>query len=219
MSSINASSGTLPAKQIASVTTLAILGIAYFLIVVIVLHFLRPDLNPISRFISEYAVGPYGFLMRSAFFGLSLGSLALVVGLYLGVSRPGRSWIGLVLLGVWGVGILIAGIFPADLQGAPVTTVGSIHQTASALAFLSVILATILISWRFKQDKKWSSFRRSALILSLVILVTFIGFSLSVNTEFGGLSQRIFIASILLWLLLTAARLRYVATGSFSKYP
>jgi hypothetical protein len=51
-----------------------------------VLHFLRPDLNPISTPTSEYAVGPYGFLMTSAFFGMSLGSFALVIGLYRGVS-------------------------------------------------------------------------------------------------------------------------------------
>lgn len=217
MSTTNLSSSTLQAKQVARIATIAVVGIAYFLIAVIALHFLRPDYDPVSRWVSEYAVGSYGFLMTSAFFGLSLGSLALVIGLYQGVSRSGRSWIGLLLLGIWGVGILIAGIFPGDLRGAPETISGNIHDLASLLSFFSLIAATILLSRRFKQDERWRPFHRSAFILSLVILATFIGFFLTAGTEFVGLSQRIFIVTFLIWLLLTAARLRFVTIGSVSK--
>jgi hypothetical membrane protein len=217
MSSTNLSSSTQQAKQVARIATIAIVGIAYFLIAVVALHFLRPDYDPVSRFVSEYAVGSYGFLMTSAFFGLSLGSLALVIGLYQGVPRSGRSWIGLVLLGIWGVGILIAGIFPTDLRGAPETLSGNIHDRASVLSFFSLITATILLSWRLKHDERWRPFHRSALILALLILATFIGFFLTVDTELVGLSQRIFIVTFLIWLLLTAARLRFVTIGSISK--
>jgi hypothetical protein len=42
---------------------LAIVGIADFLLNVAVLHFLRPDVNPVLDPISNYAVGPYGFLL------------------------------------------------------------------------------------------------------------------------------------------------------------
>ena len=214
MSSTNLSPNTLPAKQATRIATIAIVGITYFLIAVVALHFLRPEYDPVSRFVSEYAVGPYGFLMTSAFFGLSLGSLALVIGLYQGVPRSGRSWIGLVLLGIWGVAILIAGIFPTALKGAPETTSDNIHALASLVSFLSLIPATILLSRRFKQDEKWRPFHRLALILSLVVLATFIGLFLTFETEFVGLSQRIFIVTFLIWLLLTAARLRFVVIGS-----
>jgi len=217
MSSTNLSSSTRQAKQVARIATIAVVGIAYFLIAVVALHFLRPDYDPVSRFVSEYAVGSYGLLMTSAFFGLSLGSLALVIGLSQGVPRSGRSWIGLVLLGIWGVGVLIAGIFPTDLRGAPETISGNIHNLASLLSFLSLIAATILLSRRFKQDERWRPFHRSSLILSLVILATFIGFFLTGGTEFVGFSQRIFIVAFLIWLLLTAARLRLVTIGSVSK--
>jgi len=115
------------------------------------------------------------------------------------------------------VAILIAGIFPTALKGAPETTSDNIHAFASLVSFLSLIPATILLSRRFKQHEKWRPFHRSALILSLVILGTFIGFFLTFETEFAGLSQRIFIATFLIWLLLTAARLRFIALASFSK--
>ena len=217
MSFTNLSPHTRPAKQSARIASIAIVGISYFLTAVIALHFLRPDYDPVSRFVSEYAIGQYGFLMTSAFFGLSLGSLALVIGLYQEVSRSVRSWIGLILLGIWGVAILIAGIFPTALKGAPATTSDNIHALASLVSFLSLIPATILLSRRFKQDEKWRPFHHSALILSLVILGTFIGFFLTFETEFAGLNQRIFIATFLIWLLLTAARLRFIALASFSK--
>jgi len=122
MSFTNLSTHIRRANQPARIAFIAMVGISYFLTAVIALHFLRADYDPVSRFVSEYAVRSYGFLMTSAFFGLSLGSLALVIGLCQGVSRSERSWIGLILLGTWGVAILMAGIFPTALKGAPATT-------------------------------------------------------------------------------------------------
>ena len=217
MSSNSLSSTTLPAKQVARIATLAFVGIAYFLIAVVTLHFLRPNFNPIHRFVSEYAVGPYGSLMTSAFFGLSLGSLALVIGLSQDVSRSWRSWIGLFFLAVWAVGILIAAIFPVGDRIVLGTPSGYIHYRASVMSFFSLVFAALLLSWHFKQDERWSSFHRPAVILSVLMLLALIGFFLSANTAYGGFSQRIFISMFLIWLLLTAARLRHVATSSVAK--
>jgi hypothetical protein len=100
MSSTNLSPSMRTRTQLARMATVAIVGIAYFTLFIVALHFLRPDLNPLSRPTSEYAVGPYGFLMNSAFFSMSLATFALVIGLYQGVSQPARSRIGLALLGV-----------------------------------------------------------------------------------------------------------------------
>ena len=69
-------------QQVARAATIALVGAAYFVVIIVVLHFLRPDLNPIRRPTSEYALGQYGFLMTSAFFSMSLASFALVIGLY-----------------------------------------------------------------------------------------------------------------------------------------
>ena len=107
MSAGNPASSTPTVKQGKGLGTIALVGIAYFLISVAALHFLRPDVNPLRQGIGDYALGPYGLLMTSAFLGLGLGSLALGIGLYQGVSPPGRSWLGLALLGVFGVGALI----------------------------------------------------------------------------------------------------------------
>jgi uncharacterized membrane protein YozB (DUF420 family) len=216
MSSTNLSPSLHTRTQVSRIATVAIVGIAYFAVIIVALHFLRPDLNPLSRPTSEYAVGPYGFLMTSAFFSMSLASFALVIGLYQGVSQRARSRIGLALLGIWAVGVLIAMIFPIDPEGAPQTISGTIHRINGPLTFLSLTAGTILVSRRFKQDEKWRPFHRTALILSLVMLAVFIATFVNIATGsgFAGLCQRIFLAAFVTWFFLTATRLRSIAAGS-----
>jgi hypothetical protein len=91
---------------------LTIVGIADFLLNVAALHFVRPDVNPVLEPMSNYAVGPYGFLFTAADIGLGLAALALTFGLYLSIAPPGRSYVGLFLLGLYGVSVLLAGMFP-----------------------------------------------------------------------------------------------------------
>lgn len=216
MSSTNLSPSLHTRTQLARIATLALVGVVYFAVVIIALHFLRSDLNPIRRPTSEYAVGSYGFLMTSAFFSMSLGSFALVIGLYQGVSQPARSRVGLGLLGLWAVGVLIAMIFPIDLEGAPQTISGTIHGINGPLAFLSLTAGAILVSRRFEQDEKWRSFHRTALTLSLIMLAAYIATFLNnaTGSGFAGLCQRIFLAAFVTWFFLTAARLRSTAVGS-----
>ena len=216
MSSTNLSPSLSAGARVAQIAIMAIVGIAYFAIIIIALHFLRPDLNPLSQPTSEYAVGPYGFLMTSAFLSISVASFALVIGLYQGVSQRARSRIGLGLLGVWGVGVLIAMSFPIDPEGAPQTISGTIHRINGPLAFLSLTAGTILVSRRFKQDALWRPIHRTAVILSLVMLAAFIATFLNIATAsgFAGLCQRMFLVAFVTWFFLTAARLRSTSSGS-----
>jgi len=243
MSSINFSPNRQAVKQIEGIKTIALIGIAYFLVADIALYLLNPGYELILASAGDYDVGSYGLLAASAFFGLGLGSLALVIGLYQGVSPSGRSWIGLLLLGIWGVGMLIAaifpasnagstvphittvriaGIFPVDVEAYPDTRFGWIHLFAMLCSFFSLTLATILLSWRFKQDEKWRSFHRLALILALGMLAAsflfFLPFSLWL--AYTAFNRGIFIVAGLvtglIWLFLTAARLRLVVARSIS---
>ena len=44
-----------------------------FALLLVLLHVLRPDLDPSWRFISEYAIGNFGYLMIIAFLSFSAG--------------------------------------------------------------------------------------------------------------------------------------------------
>jgi hypothetical protein len=74
---------------------LAIVGVADYLLILAALHFLRPDVNLVVEPISNYGVGPYGFLFIAAELGSAVAALALTLGLYLGMVPPARSYVGL----------------------------------------------------------------------------------------------------------------------------
>ncbi len=69
------------ARRLEGLAWVTIVGTVYFVLAVTALHFLRPDYNPTTRLLSDYAVGPYGYLMTSAWFALGLVSFALAFGI------------------------------------------------------------------------------------------------------------------------------------------
>ncbi len=222
--------------------TIALIGFAYFVIAVVALYFLNPAYDLISSFEGNYDFASYEFLIASTFFALGLGSLALVIGLYQGTSRSVGSWIGLLLLGIWSVGILIAGVFPANEGGStvphmttaliagifpveveayPETTFSFIHILAILGAFFSLSLAAILLSWRFTHEEQWRSIRHFSFILALVMIAASIflcqAMFLYIHTELVGFSLELLAFSCLLWLLLTMTYLRFVVVEFVSK--
>jgi len=82
-----------------------------FLVIVIALHGLSPEFSPVSHFISEYALGPYGTLASVAFLAGGLGWILLGVSLLLGLSRSWLSIVGLMLLFMCGIDGLMFGMF------------------------------------------------------------------------------------------------------------
>ena len=198
---------------------LTIVGIAGYLLNLAALHFLRTDVNPMVEPVSNYAVGAYGFLSTAANIGSGLAALALTLGLYLSIASPGRSRVGLFLLGLFGVSELLAAIFPIDV-GAQATTIGIIHNVVGNIAFFGFLAAVILLSWSMGKDEQWRSIRRPALALALVVLgmavLTIVGANIGIGF---GVAQRLFNVTSMGWMLLVALRLRSMAQGSSPGQP
>ena len=198
---------------------LALVGIAGKFLNIAALHFLRPDADPVSEPISNYGVGPYGFLFTVADIGSGLASLALAAGLYFGIAPPGRSYVGLFLLGLYGVSELLGGIFPIDV-GGEATTAGTIHNIVGNIAFFGFPIAVILLSLGMGKDERWRSFRRRALALSLLVVLTVILTIVGSNFGIGfGVTQRIANVAALVWMLAVALHLRSVAQGTLAQQP
>jgi Protein of unknown function (DUF998) len=198
---------------------LAIVGIADFLLNIAALHFVRPDVNPVLEPMSNYAVGPYGFLLTAADIGSSLAALALILGLYLGIAPAGRSYVGLFLLGLYGVSQLLAGIFPIDV-GGETTTVGAIHNIVGNIGFFGFPIAVILLSLGMGKDERWRSLRLPALALAGVVVVTVILTMIGFNIGIGfGVTQRLFNVAAMLWMLVVALHLRSLAQGALAMQP
>src|SRR5437868_8511429 len=105
-----------------SYARIALVGSTLFGLAIAALHLLEPQLDPMTRAISQYVHGPYGALMTAAFLAAGVGSLALAITLH-GVSRVGQ-----VCLGIAGTGSLLSAVFQVDADGAPDTVTGAIHE-------------------------------------------------------------------------------------------
>lgn len=63
-------------------------SLAYFVAAITLLHGLRPDVDPVARVTSEYAIGRYGSLMTSASFAFAVALIALGIGLARALGGP-----------------------------------------------------------------------------------------------------------------------------------
>jgi hypothetical protein len=147
--------------------------------------------------------------MTSAFIVLSVATWTLVIGLRRDLAKPAQSRVGLVFLGVFGIGLLVAATFPIDLEGAPQTLAGTIHRINGPLTFLSLVVGINLVSRKLKHDERWRPTHRIASVLALVMIPEFLAGGLAAARETGaGIAQRILVATFATWFLVIAIRLR-----------
>jgi hypothetical membrane protein len=210
------SSGSHQFKQGAWLALGAIVGSLYFVVAVVALHVIRPDLNPIGHAVSNYAIGPFGFLMISAFFTLALSEFALALGLARSLTSSKSAGTSVLLLSLAGVGLVVTGIFPGDVKSLhpPGTATAIIHWTGAGTSFLSLMIATFLLASYYKTDARWQSFHRPALTMAVTIVLALVAFGLLTTIGWVGIGERIYIAASVLWLVATSVRLRsIIATG------
>ena len=189
------------------------LGPAFFTVVVLICSSLRPDYNHIALFISE--LGATGTtndrLMNFAGFiptGIFLISFGMSLILWLPKSFSSR--IGSTLIIIFGIGVIIAGIFSCD-PGCPRTgsLENQIHDKVSGLIFLMAIIGILLVGISFDNlppfKRAWANYSFLTVILSMVFLVALAN-SIESYT-FTGLWQRLLLTTIFLWCSLVGIRL------------
>jgi len=185
-------SGNAKARIARITARIVLLCAAYFVIVLIVLHILEPEFDPRFRFMSEYALGDYGWLMTTTFFALGLVPFLTAIGLQ-NVYESSRSIrIGLGLLVVAAIFIWLAGIFRDSIP----------HLLAGVVAFPSMVMAVLLLSWTFRRAAGWQTIYWLAVFVGLAMLAML--FLMVADLGMPGLQQRVFIFLFLLWLSIVA---------------
>lgn len=158
-----------------------------FVVLLALLHVVKPELDPSWHFISEYAIGEYGWLMGLAFFSLAIAYVALVIALAPHLRRFGGR-IGLALLVVGAAGLVLAAIFPMDpLMASPdaTTTSGKLHNLGGTLG-IALPVGAAVITWRLSKDPAWASARRPIAWAGIAVVVT----SIATMVAFGVLLSR-----------------------------
>lgn len=180
-----------------------------FAVLVMALHVVRPQMNPLSHTISEYALGPFGFLITLAFIIRGLGELFLVTGLALSTIRSSRSWTGMALRALATVCSFLVAIFPADLHN---TRILLIHSTSGFLGFCSIIIAALVWSQRSRKDPRWRWSALTSLVLGLLMLLSLVSSVVS-PSGLQGLTERVLEVFIIFWLCFMAWRLSTLASS------
>ncbi len=189
---------------------LVVLGVALYVVLDAVAQLLPPHYSPISQAESDLAVGPYGFVMTINFVNRGLLSLLFLVALARTLEATGARWAqaraGFLLLGVWGVGALLLAAFPTDVPATPVSWHGAIHLVVAVIAFLAGAFGCLLLGRKFADfpvTRSAAGLAGALGVLSVLLCVVDLGLSFvapHLDARIGGLTERIFLGSVLLWI-------------------
>lgn len=205
------------AKQLVMVKSLTMTGSRFalasiiagglFVLLLSSLHLLQPEFDPTWRFISEYALGDFGWMMHLAFGLLALAQISVAITIFPHI-RTVTGYIGLVILGISAIGVIIAGIFvtdPITVSPDDATFSGSMHSIGAMLDYTPV--AALLISLSLSRLDVWRPMKRVLLTSSIIAIVAMLLFVLQIpqDGQFGpgvlaGMFGRFLILANIAWL-------------------
>ena len=206
-------------------------GPPLFIVVFLVLGATRSDYSAWQIPVSSLSMGEAGWTQRTNFVVFGALMLGFAIGLRR-VLRTGRgsTW-GPILLGIFGLCVIGAGIFvtdpglgypPGTPRLASTTTVhGTLHNLLSLFGFASLIAACFVLARSDAAQPAgrgwaWYSVATGLLTAGLFILTGVVG----VQGGPAGLVQRICIVIGWSWIALTAIRFeRAAAAGDLSAVP
>ena len=199
--------GKTPRFTTTFVATTAIVCFSYFAIALLLMHALRPERALATTYISGYAVGPYGWVMTTAWLAASSGCLMLVLGLARTGPRSAAGRLGTLLLAILAIGLLITAIFPPGPGRS-----GDIHSMMFFVNVISFLLASVVLSVGFGSDSRWRAFRRTAVTLASLLMFAFALQFLTAYLEvLYGLANRLFVTVLVAWWIAISIKLRALA--------
>ena len=200
-------SGDLINVTIQNLSRLGAAGVALFAVSVVVMHAVQPELSPNDMAISYYLNGRLGGVLSAGLISLGIGSLSLAVALRRRLSDTGAG-AGVWLLGLWGVGCIIGGVFPPDPPGhwdEPPSVAGMIHGGAAMVAFVAFPIAAWLLSRKVTTLAQRSIAHRPLALLCACALVVFfvcLAPAFANRPPYAlGLVERILVALYAAWLV------------------
>ena len=198
---------------------LAVMGPIAFTIVWIVGAVVQDDYSVRREDISALAAldAQNAWIMITGFLLLGAGMLALGAGLA-GALKGRSATVGSILVGVAGVGIIVAGLARNDCSSqldacADRVDAGDVswhhvtHDLVSLVVFLALVAAALVFARVFRGDQSWRDLRTYSLITAVLGLVLLVLFITGVAGSWNGLLQRVFVTVLFLWIAVLGARL------------
>ena len=140
-----------------------------FLILVTLLHFLKRELDPSWRMISEYEIGRHGWTMRLAFFCWGASVLAATIAIWPSLQTIGgvigRWWLLVIVIFLFG-----AGIFKADpITDQTNSLVNRLHALSGTVVILTFPIVATLAASSLMKNLRWLPVR-GLLVLAVVLV-------------------------------------------------
>lgn len=190
-------------------SAVAILAIAYFMVASIATHIVSTQYDLVRDYISDYAVGPWGWIYGSAFIASFVGCVALAIALWGVLPAATRPRVGLALLALVGVTYAIDFIFPTDILAPgepPQTSTGGIHLIDAFLGWVLFLISAFLILRGLRKDSRFSAIRPALAVLTWLAAVAFLALIVVTGAKLpiGGGVEKAFILDRNIWALLLA---------------
>lgn len=190
-----------------------VVGPVVWWLLVVVTAAITPGYSHVGDFISTLgAVGaPYAVIQQVNFAVFSAAGGALAVGLHRWFNDDRRPRAGTLLLGVFALGVLLSGPFQSN-PAVPDSTTEFLHNLVGTVAFIAVVVAIPLVSRRFDADDRWPRYPYETLWTVAVVVATFAVFIATIESAWLGLTQRLFVGAVSLWVAGQSYRLYRLTT-------
>ena len=193
-------------------------GLLFFIVPTIAV-FTRPGFDIQRHAVSMLSLGEGGWVMKAVFIVCGVLTLMCALGIYMELARGWVRFAAPLLIGAYGLGLILAGFFDAQAglgfppgtpqDQAPVMTAGAIlHSVAFMVAFSALIASCFVFALHFlyAQQAIWA-------VISLAVgiaLPALIGLGMSMTIAPG---IAFYWAAMLGWLWLAAAVIRLPQTS------
>jgi hypothetical membrane protein len=167
-----------------------------------------PNYSLVKNSISSLALTHIGWLQTIGFLALGLLVEVFSTGLLFSVKREKWFFLGIGVLVFFGFAMLLIGAFHTDPVGAPRTSDGRIHGYSATTAFTLFPVAVLCLMRSFKKDENWKDlYRYNQVTFYLAVALLVITRIFQEKSGWFGLSERLLVANIVIWVEVIAVRL------------
>lgn len=182
----------------------AVVGLEFFLVVAIVLQYLRPDQDWVTTPLSFYLIGPHSGWLVAGYFALAMSIFLVGWGFHIDLAARARNRPTLWLFGIAALSVCTVAVAHTALPGATyLTPEGTLHNTAAIVAFVTAGVGMLLQAWWLRYDTRWKERHRKAMIVAVLTCA-----ALWIYVLFPwlprGITQKFVILLIVLWLLMSS---------------
>jgi Protein of unknown function (DUF998) len=191
----------------------AFAGVALYAAIDTALLFLRPQFSLLHSAESDYGShGSWAWVMDLNFLlrcGLSLAAVRAIALGNANAERSPRLRVGLGLVTVWAIASGLLAFFPDDPAGTPTHTSGRVHLALAFVAFIAVLIGTIILARALAPAPRWQSVATAMTVLArgAVLPLLLLGHARLRPHSLGGLYEKAFLAIELVWLIVAVAPL------------